>query len=322
MERNYRSCELQICDSYSKNDENYTKYFVLDQQEKIIETAKILHSFSKQFFAEPLSFTDERYYSVGDAYFSDFQSVVLTVDTLIEWLERSGNDVLQNVKKKEAVLRGMLRLTELGSQASLFSMLELACKFLDVPKNPYPAEREYISGTLAEVHDQKQSIYKILREAGETLRRIIDDDTFDISKGMQFDNDVRKVELEIQFCQRRLDGAKKMTVQLMQKMQSVKWFSRAVRAVGILITLYFAYYKYQNSTIAFPIILLGFFVSVIMWLSFFPSNAYGFYEALSKLEAKHRLLDEGLDTINERLRSTTDHKDKVVDAKLTTTSSN
>ena len=199
-------------------------------------------------------------------------------------------------------------------------MLELACKFLDVPKDPYPAEREYISGSLAEVDDQKRAIYGILREAGEILRSIIDDDKFDISKGMQFDNSVRKAELEIQFSQRRLDGAKKMTVQLMQKMRSVKWFSRAVRALGIAITWYFVYYKYKDSTIALPVMLLGFLVSAMVWLSFFPSNAYGFYEALSKLDVQHRLLSEELGTINERLMSTADHKDEVVDGKLTTSS--
>jgi hypothetical protein len=201
-------------------------------------------------------------------------------------------------------------------------MLELACKFLDVPKNPYAAEREYISGTLAEVEEQKRAIYEILREAGEILRGIIDDDKFDITKGMQFDNSVRKAELEIQFCRRRLDGAKNMTVQLMQKMRSVKWFSRAVRALGIAITWYFVNYKYNDSTITLPVMLLGFLVTAMVWLSFFPSHAYGFYEALSKLNVRHRLLSEGLETIKKRLKSTADHKDDVMDEKLTATRSN
>ena len=201
-------------------------------------------------------------------------------------------------------------------------MLEVACRFLDVPKNPYPAEREYISGSLAAVDEQKRAIYEMLREAGELLRNIIDDDKFDISKGLQFDNSVRKIELEIQFCQRRLDGAKKTTVQLMQKMGSVKWFSRVVRAVGIAITWYFVYYKYKDSTIAMPVMLLGFLISAMLWMSFFPRNSYGLYEALSKLHVKHRLLSEGLDTIKERLRSTADHKAELFDKKPTTTSSN
>ena len=200
-------------------------------------------------------------------------------------------------------------------------MLELACKFLDVPKNPYAAEREYISGTLAEVDEQKRAIYKVLREAGEILQEIIDDDKFDITKGMQFDNSVRKADLEIQLCQERLNGAKNMTVQLMQRTRSVKWFSRAVRALGIAIMWYFVFYKYKDSTITMPVMLLGFLVTAVLWLSFFPSNAYRFYEALSKLNVQHRLLSEGLDTIKKRLKSTADHKGEVDGEKLTTTTS-
>ena len=195
----------------------------------------------------------------------------------------------------------------------MIGMLEFACKFLDVPKDPYPGEREYITGTLAEVENQKGRIVEILRDAGEILRSIIDDETFDIAKGKRFDDDIRKAELEIQFCQRRLDGAKKIMVQLMQKLRSVKWFSRAVRFLGIAISWYFMYYKYKDSSIASPMMLLGFLLSAILWLAFFPSNAYAFYDNLSKLDAQHRLLSEGLGEINKRLKSTADHKDEVVD---------
>lgn len=205
---------------------------------------------------------------------------------------------------------------ELGKQVSVFEMLELASKFLDVPENPYPAEREYISGSLAEVDEQRRTIFEILHDASDVLRRIIDDETFDITKGEQFDYTIKKAELEIQICQRRLDGAKEMMTQLMQRMRSVKWFSRAVRAVGMAITWYFVYSKYQDSTISLAILLLGLFVTALLWLSFFPGNAYAFYDALSKLDAQQRLLSDGLDEINERVMSVAEHKDEVVD-KLT-----
>jgi hypothetical protein len=74
MEGNFQSCEIKICDNYNTNNENYTKFYALHQQEKIIQTVE-------------------------------------TVDTLVEWLERSGNDVAENLKKKEAILCGVLRLT-------------------------------------------------------------------------------------------------------------------------------------------------------------------------------------------------------------------
>ena len=110
MEGNFQSSEVQICDNYNKNDENYTRFFALYQQEKIIETARILNSFGKQFL-HGLTSTVEKYYSASDVYSTEFQSVLQTVDTLVEWLERSGNDVVENLKKKEAILRGVLRLT-------------------------------------------------------------------------------------------------------------------------------------------------------------------------------------------------------------------
>ena len=63
MEGNsHRICELQIFDNYSTNDENYTKFFALDQEEKIIEAARILNSFGKQFLHGP-TLPDEIYYS-------------------------------------------------------------------------------------------------------------------------------------------------------------------------------------------------------------------------------------------------------------------
>ena len=111
MERNsHEGCELLICDNYSANDGNYTKFFALDQQEKIIEAARILNSFGKQFIHGP-TLPEEIYYSASYEHSSGFQSVLETVDGLIEWLERSGNDVAENLKKKEAILRGVLRLT-------------------------------------------------------------------------------------------------------------------------------------------------------------------------------------------------------------------
>ena len=44
MEGNFQSCEIKICDNYNTNNENYTKFYALHQQEKIIQTAWILLS--------------------------------------------------------------------------------------------------------------------------------------------------------------------------------------------------------------------------------------------------------------------------------------
>ena len=112
MEGLFQSSELHICDNYNKNDDNYTKFFALYQQEKIIETARIL----VQQFLHGLASKEEAYYSASNVYSTEFQSVLETVDALVEWLERSGNDVAENLKKKEAILRGVLRLTGKLSQ--------------------------------------------------------------------------------------------------------------------------------------------------------------------------------------------------------------
>ena len=107
MEVIFQTSELHICDDYNKNDDNYTKFFALYQQEKIIETARIL----VQQFLSGLTSAEDAYYSASGVYLTEFQSVLQTVDTLVEWLERSGGDVMENLKKKEAILRGVLRLT-------------------------------------------------------------------------------------------------------------------------------------------------------------------------------------------------------------------
>ena len=127
MEGNFQNCHLSICDNYNKNDENYSKFFALHQQENIIETARILNSFGSQFLYT-LTPSVEIQYNASDVHSIQSQSVVETIDTLLEWLERSGNDAMEDLKKKEAILRGVLRLTgkivkqfcfELGSKYKL-----------------------------------------------------------------------------------------------------------------------------------------------------------------------------------------------------------
>ena len=98
-----RSFELQIRYNYSTNNGNYTRFFALDQQEQIIEAARTLNSLGKLFIPD-LALTKRIKYIASYEYPSGFQSVLETVHVLIEWLERSGNDVAENLKKKEAVL--------------------------------------------------------------------------------------------------------------------------------------------------------------------------------------------------------------------------
>lgn len=96
-------------------------------------------------------------------------------------------------------------------------MLELACKFLDVPDDPYPAEREYITGCLTETEKQKQRIFRIIEDAGDILKTIIETENLNVTEMMQFDNVLREARLEMDSCRRRLDGAKQKIVELAQK---------------------------------------------------------------------------------------------------------
>lgn len=191
-------------------------------------------------------------------------------------------------------------------------MLEFAFKFLDVPDDPYPAEREYIKGCLTETENQKQRIFRITKEASDILKDIIDAESLDISKGEQFDNVLRKASLEIDSCERRLKGAKEMIGKLMWKMKALKWFSRSVRAVGLGVSCLFFYKNYRDSTMSLFYTIVGCIASCVVWLSLFPQRAYALYKDLGVLDVKHRLLAEKLQDIHERLDSSTDHRDKVV----------
>lgn len=191
-------------------------------------------------------------------------------------------------------------------------MLEFAFRYLDVPDDPYPAEREYIKGCLTETEKQKECILRITEEASDILKEIIDAQILDISKAERFDNVLRKASLEIDSCERRLKGAKETIGELMWKMKAVKWFSRGVRAIGVGVSCLFFYRKYSESTMSLFYITIGSIASCILWLSLFPQRAYAFYNVLSVLDMKHRLLAEKLEDIHKRLDSSADHRDKIV----------
>lgn len=45
----FRSGELEICDDYNTTDKNYIELFAVNQEEKIINTARALNALSKEF---------------------------------------------------------------------------------------------------------------------------------------------------------------------------------------------------------------------------------------------------------------------------------
>lgn len=114
-----RRKELDICDGY--DNDCYSQYRALANQKEIIETARVLNSFRDEFFNREVT-PDTSFYLKEedrvDEYFNghstvspELYCVVDTVDTLLDWLERAGNSMMKDLKKREAVLRGVLRLT-------------------------------------------------------------------------------------------------------------------------------------------------------------------------------------------------------------------
>ena len=198
---------------------------------------------------------------------------------------------------------------ELGNQANLFAILELASSFLDVPEDPFPAQREYIVNCLKDIEEQKQRIFQSVEQVSRILSEIIDSDEVDVLKGKQFDNVVREAHVQIDSCRRRLAGVEATILKLSTKMNTVKWFSRTFRVAGLGVSCYYFYQKYQESSISLPVFVTASGVAGAMWLSLFPSRAYGFYELLSKLASKHRLLNEQLENLRISLASTKDHRD-------------
>ena len=198
---------------------------------------------------------------------------------------------------------------ELANKVNLFEILEFARSFLDVPKDPFPAQREYIVKCLKDIEDKKQRIFQSVEQASKILGEIIECEEVDILKGKQFDNVVREAHVQINSCRRRLSGAEEIILELSTKMNTVKWFSRALRVTGWAACCYYFHQKYQDSSISLLVFFATSALAGLLWLSLFPGRACVVYESLPKLESEHRLLREQLEDLRESLKSSKDHRD-------------
>ena len=122
---------------------------------------------------------------------------------------------------------------ELGNQAQLFALLELACAFFSQEEDPFPGERQYIVDCLEDVKTQQQQINALVEQASILLKEILQQEGVDYIKGRQFDNIVREAKVQIESCSRQLNGAEQAISKLSQKMNTVKRVSRAFRAAGM-----------------------------------------------------------------------------------------
>ena len=136
-------------------------------------------------------------------------------------------------------------------------------------------------------------------------------------KGKEFDKLIREANIDLEFCQKRLDKAEETIEKLAEKMQRVKWFSRFLRTIGFLVTFYFIYTKYQASFMSFPAFVVSSFISLALWISLAPNRAHAFCKSLQRLNAKHRLLTESLEELDKRMKISSEYKDDVVSGSST-----
>lgn len=214
--------------------------------------------------------------------------------------------------------------TGLGSFTSLIGLLELACKFLDFPENPYQAKREHIRECLKAVEEQKQQLFQLVNDATEILDSIIQEPKFNHAKALQFDNVVRQANDVIESCKDYLDTAMETIEELTTNMTIFKWCSRGLRFTGWGLTCYGIYHFTPSSTLdtltsyvpTRPMGLIGtiskataYALSGYMWMSLFPSGAYTFHDSLASLKCQHLRLTQELNNLKRRLKTAQDVMD-------------
>ena len=112
-------------------------------------------------------------------------------------------------------------------------MVELACACLDTPEDPFPGERQSIVECHEYVKTKQEQIESLVKKASNLLSELVQNKEVDYIKGRQFDNVIREAIVHIESCKDHLDKAEGVLSKLAEKMSTVKWTSRGLRAVGM-----------------------------------------------------------------------------------------
>ncbi len=216
-------------------------------------------------------------------------------------------------------------ILEFGAYTCHVGLLELACKFLDLPENPYKAKREHVKECLKEVEEQKQRAFELVEKACDLLQEITHEPHFNHNKAAEFNSTVRQANVFIASCKDWLSDAEETINELMKIMSTMKIFSRILRLAGFGATCY-GLYRMSPSTstvdslatyIPGPTIIrtlvsnpglkyIGLAASCTVagygWLSLFPSRAYAFRDDLEELQLKHNRLTRALQNLEHRLK--------------------
>ncbi|XP_046839797.1 uncharacterized protein LOC124433971 [Xenia sp. Carnegie-2017] len=165
---------------------------------KIIEVGRMCRSVSDQL-------------SESDVENSGWLTALVNViDVTFQWLEHEIPNVNINSTKTEHILRALYNVTELGNNAQIFPILKMTFAFLNNEKDPFKEERQRILNCLEKVEKRQATLESLINEACRLLKEMLNSEEVDYAKQREFDNVVRKANVEIDFCSRRLNGAEKL----------------------------------------------------------------------------------------------------------------
>ncbi len=196
-------------------------------------------------------------------------------------------------------------------QLEIFTFLKFVVKCIDVPEDPYPAQRKFIKESLEDIEQQEAYITTLVEEAGKVLTSIVRDKVLDLTKAREFDNVMRKAKLAVNNCKRSLQSVEPVIEELLQKTNTIKWFSRGIRVCCMGITWSYLFNKYKESDVSLPVALGGGVMAGFMWLSLFPSRSYKLYDSLRDLQGMNKRLNDKLEELHVRMESDQSQKEKI-----------
>ena len=217
-------------------------------------------------------------------------------------------------------------ILELGSHTCFVGLLELVCKFLDMPDNPYQAKREHVKECLKEAEEKQPEVSELVEKACNIMQEIVKEPELNPLKADEFNSTVGQANVIIESCKDLLSDAEETIDELMKIMSTMKYFSRGLRIAGFGLTCYGIYhmspssstvdslasYMPQTGATIFRKLALngglktvGLAASCAMagyaWLSLFPSKAYLFRADLEELKLKHKRLTKALKHLERKL---------------------
>ena len=207
-------------------------------------------------------------------------------------------------------------------------MLERSCKFLDLPENPYKAERKHIEECFNMVEENKTKVSELVKMACDLLQGIIEEPQFNRRKAAQFNSTVRQANVLIELCRDMLSEVEMTMNKLPTNVSTIKWLSRLLRTTGFGLTCCAIYHMSPSTSTVDS--LTGYLPSTGLtllrkfvinrglkyvgfgalcavagygWLSLYPSRAYAFRDDLKEIKLKHRRFCKAFHGLEKQLKT-------------------